>query len=145
MLRSLSRTGGSPKRQLQLCRIHKALRRCLDVAKARLLIQALRIENLQDADIALVVALTSEFQVGFGCGPGTCQHVERFGIVIEGLQRVGNLAERRQDRLLIVRGAGAQRIDGGTLLGAQRAAVEQRRNQPRSKTPYVARAVEEVR
>lgn len=69
MVRSLSRTGGVSKRQLPLRRIHKALRRCLDVAKARLLRQALRIENLQGADVALVVALAREFEVGFGGGP----------------------------------------------------------------------------
>ena len=116
----------------------------LDQADARLLMLARRIEHLQIAGGTVAVLEGHQFQAACRRLLGCRLRLQTIGIQFERAQAVRNILERRQHRALVVGRGLVEAGLGRALLCAQRAAMEQRRQQTAAHSPRFRPAAEQI-
>jgi hypothetical protein len=129
-------------RHQQLDCVLVALRFRPDIAKPRLLILTLCIQQSENAGAAATIVDALQTH-GFRCHiEGVLLSGQEMRVVGERLQDIGDLPEGLQHGLLVI---GGRRLEGckcGAPFGLSQAAVEDRLGEPRCDAPHEARRVE---
>ena len=112
-----------------------------DLSQQRLFIGTLRFQYLEDAVLALCVGLLVQAETGLGRPQCIVLGEVFLGVVVDGLQGVRDLAERRDDGLLVAGQRCLVAVDGRLAFSLERAAIEDRPGDARSEAPERCAAV----